>query len=73
MDLFEIRGEDSDTDLFTSNSSAECERWANQYVRFGDFGGWAFLTLFENANPENPADQGEVIGILEPGAQWAWI
>ena len=41
--------------LFESGTFAACDRWRNAYTRFGDWGGYDALALFEVA-PDQSAE-----------------
>jgi hypothetical protein len=41
--------------LFESDSAAACDQWRTRYTRFGDWGGYDALALFEIA-PDQSAE-----------------
>lgn len=48
-DMFYVTGSDGETVLYSDTSSNACVMWAEQYVRWGCWGGWGFLLLWEVA------------------------
>jgi len=50
-DTYAILGFSETTDgpevMFESDSSTECDRWRETYTRFGDWGGYDCLALYE--------------------------
>ena len=45
---------DTPTVLYTSDSDADAERWREGYTRWGDWGGYDSLALFEVAPYQTP-------------------
>lgn len=44
---------DEPVTLYESDSYAECDMWQSLYVRFGDWGGYDLMALFEIAPHES--------------------
>ena len=45
---------DTPTVLYTSDSASEADRWRSGYTRWGDWGGYESLALFEVGPDQHP-------------------